>query len=249
MRKLLMLVLIIVFGFNISSALEPVAVSIIKTDNANAVAVSVELNDYSTGSAVNKLANTSIGNLTPNSSGVISFVVDGTAWSAIAAGDVNSHYILDVYVNASLYAQYRLDELVMLSSSAEVESAKTYKVGDLAQGGYVFYVTPNGKHGLACQLQDYSSQIELEEAKVNASNPNYSDSEGKNYTNWRIPTLYEITLLYLQKTAIGGFTSGLYWTSTKYPLIDQYYLVNLFDGTYNFDTYTYPHYIRYVRSF
>ncbi len=157
MRKLLMLVLVLVFGFNISSALEPVAVSIIKTDNTNAVAVTVELNNYTSGSAVNVLPSTSIGSLTPNSSGVISFVVDGTAWETIAASSVNSYYVLDVKVDGSLYAQYRLDELVALSSSAQVEAAKTYKVGDFAHGGIVAYVDASGKHGFVVSMKDIST--------------------------------------------------------------------------------------------
>ncbi len=250
MKKLLTLVLVLVFGFNISSALEPVAVSIIKTDNANAVAVTVELNNYKSGSAVNVFPNTSMGSLTPNSSGVISFVVDGTTWEAIAVGSVNSYYVLDVKVDGLLYAQYRLDELVALSSSAEVEAAKKYKVGDLAQGGYVFYVTPDGKHGLACQVNDYASAISSITAENNANNPAYLDEDGDNYTNWRLPTFYELEQLYNQRVAIGGFSNATYRSSTEFN-IDISYTLNLDfnDGTSFPSTVVNAFNIRYVRSF
>lgn len=250
MKKLLMLVLVIVFGYNISSALEPVAVSIIKTDNNSAVAVTVELNNYTSGTAANVLPSTSMGSLTPNSSGVISFVVDGTAWEAIAASSVNSYYVLDVKVDGTLYAQYRLDELVALSSAAEVEAAKTYEVGDLAQGGYVFYVTPDGKHGLACQLQDYGSAIDLSTAENNANNPDYLDDDGDNYTNWRVPTLYELELLYNQRIAIGGFSNVIYKSSTTNVFnADATYVLDFNSATDTSELRTYSSRIRYVRSF
>jgi len=38
----------------------------------------------------------------------------------------------------------------------------------------------------------------------------------KIYGDWYLPSKYELNLLYLQKTAVGGFASAYYWSSTEY---------------------------------
>jgi len=83
-------------------------------------------------------------------------------------------------------------------------------------GGYVFYVTPDGKHGLvaATQDQDASSATWFETQNV-ISNPGNHNTDGKKFTDWRLPTLYELDLMYNQQTAIGGFATSYYWSSTE----------------------------------
>ena len=38
---------------------------------------------------------------------------------------------------------------------------------------------------------------------------------GVTYGDWYLPSKYELNLLYLQKTAVGGFASAYYWSSTE----------------------------------
>ena len=216
MNKLITLLALLIFGVTSLYSLEPIAVSIVKTNGTAPFAITVELNDYSNGSANNIFPNTSVGSLTPNSSGVISFVVDGASWLAITASNVNSYYILDVKVDGTLYAQYRLDELVVLQSAANIEAVKTYSVGDIAQGGYVFYVTPNGKHGLVCQQTDVSFPMILFDAIYNANDPDFLDDMGDNYLDWRVPTIRELEMLYNNRVSIGGFSTGDYRSSSQY---------------------------------
>jgi hypothetical protein len=40
------------------------------------------------------------------------------------------------------------------------------------------------------------------------------------YGDWYLPSKYELNLLYLQKTVVGGFELGIYWCSTEYD--DKY---------------------------
>ncbi len=42
------------------------------------------------------------------------------------------------------------------------------------------------------------------------------DLELNSYSSWYLPSIDELNKLYLNKTAIGGFTSGGYWSSSEY---------------------------------
>ena len=49
---------------------------------------------------------------------------------------------------------------------------------------------------------------------------------GTTYGDWYLPSKYELNLLYLQKTVVGGFASAYYWSSTEYAYSfawDQYF--------------------------
>ncbi|MCK5338992.1 MAG: DUF1566 domain-containing protein [Bacteroidales bacterium] len=84
-------------------------------------------------------------------------------------------------------------------------------------GGYVFYLTPDGKHGLVAAKQDQDAGTSTWfETQNFISNPANHNTEGKKFTDWRLPTLYELELMYDQQNAIGGFTSSHhYWSSTE----------------------------------
>ncbi|MER3330291.1 MAG: hypothetical protein RIF34_11980, partial [Candidatus Kapaibacterium sp.] len=121
MKKVLILLIFTIFLDTPSFGLEPIKVAIINT-SGGAVNVQVKLNDYSSGSPSLKYTGP-ITSLIPNGSGII--VVDvtnniGTDWSDITPSQVNSYYILDVYVNTDLYAQFRLDNLIIGQSQVSI---------------------------------------------------------------------------------------------------------------------------------
>lgn len=112
----------------------------------------------------------------------------------------------------------------------------TYTIGvNPSLGGYVFYVTPDGKHGLVSETQDQGF-CAWNDANDSISNPNNHSINGKNFTDWRLPTLYELNLMYLQKINIGGFYfSGVlthgYWSSSLGSVEHKYYGQDFGDGT------------------
>ena len=121
MRKFIVLITIALLTCSIASALAPIKVAILST-GGTAVNVQVKLNDYSTGTAVNKYTGPTA-SLTPNGSGIIIATVTdnvGSDWTNITPAEVNSYYLLDVYVGGTLYAQYRLDNLILNQSQTNI---------------------------------------------------------------------------------------------------------------------------------
>lgn len=83
-----------------------------------------------------------------------------------------------------------------------------YVIGDtLSDSSIVFYVDGSGEHGLAAWPTDITA-IDWYKAGVAAQ------ALG---VGFRLPTKYELNLLYLQKVAnvVGGFADEEYWSSTE----------------------------------
>jgi len=101
----------------------------------------------------------------------------------------------------------------------------TYTIGLYPElGGYVFWVSVDGKHGLVAETQDqvpsgwYGAQNMI-------SNPANHSVDGQKFRDWRMPTKYELNEMYLQQGAIGGFSPGGYWSSTELDYSIAWYQV------------------------
>jgi hypothetical protein len=106
---------------------------------------------------------------------------------------------------------------VLTSTGTGLAWSVTYSLGFHAElGGYVFYVTPDGNHGLVAATQDHGTGTNWFSAQDVISNPFFHNADGKKFTDWRLPTKYELELMEDYKTQIGGFdTSTIYWSSTE----------------------------------
>ena len=91
----------------------------------------------------------------------------------------------------------------------------TYTVGYWPElGGYVFYVSANGKHGLVAETQNQGiSNWYLATDMI--SNPLNHSLIGRNFNDWRLPTKFELNEMSLYKQNIGGFNNEFYWSSTE----------------------------------
>lgn len=101
-----------------------------------------------------------------------------------------------------------------------VVSNRTYTIGLWPElGGYVFWVSPDGKHGLVAETVDqgvagwYNSHQTI-------SNPANHSVNGAKFRDWRLPSLFELGELFLQKVAIGGFSNAPYWSGSEYDGTD-----------------------------
>jgi len=139
MKKILLVVTALLFTYSIGNALEPVRAAIVTTAGAN-LEIRVELVDGTS------IYSQSVGTLTANSSGIISFIVDGgtPAWSGLSPSVVTTSAVLNVYTGAApgtLYAQYRLDELILVQaqsgSGTVTEPASSGKLIDISANNVI----------------------------------------------------------------------------------------------------------------
>ena len=111
---------------------------------------------------------------------------------------------------------------------AESVASPTYTTGYWPElGGYVFMISTDGKHGLVSELIDQSTtSTSWYNAQNIISNPSNHSDVGKNFTDWRLPTRYELAQMYSYKNAIqtagvivgyeeNSFGSKTYWSSTQ----------------------------------
>lgn len=91
----------------------------------------------------------------------------------------------------------------------------TYSIGIWPElGGYVFWVSPDGKHGLVSEIQDqglttwYGTQEAI-------SNPANHSLNGQKFRDWRLPTKHELNEMYSANAAIGSFGTKTYWSSIR----------------------------------
>ena len=77
-------------------------------------------------------------------------------------------------------------------------TSKTYSVNTFYAelGGYVIQISPNGKHGLVVAMQDQGIS-NWYEANDLLSNPSNHDADGKEFSDWRLPTKRELNLMYV----------------------------------------------------
>lgn len=89
-------------------------------------------------------------------------------------------------------------------------------IGDLKAGGKVFYVDSTGQHGYVCALSDGSATSTTWSNAISIC----TAYRGGGYTDWKLPTKNQLSLLYSNRTLLGGFSSGCtdfhdctYWSS------------------------------------
>jgi len=71
---------------------------------------------------------------------------------------------------------------------------------------------------------------------------------GVTYSDWYLPSKYELNLLYDQKTVVGGFVGGFYWSSTENDNSNAWNQ-GFGTGTTVSDVKNYSGYVRAVRAF
>jgi len=116
-------------------------------------------------------------------------------------------------------------------------------------GGYVIQISPNGKHGLVVAMQDQGIS-NWYEANDLLSNPSNHDADGKEFSDWRLPTKRELNLMYVvyNNGNAASLNANVYWSSTGLDDSNAWTQNFLFGNQYDYDkgnTYN----VRAVRAF
>ena len=82
------------------------------------------------------------------------------------------------------------------------------KIGQKHQGGIIFYLDNSGKHGKVCTERDLGS-FDWDSAMKECQNLNLNG-----YSDWYLPSIDELKLLYNQKQIIPDL-STYYWSSSE----------------------------------
>jgi hypothetical protein len=209
---------------------------------------SVNTNDYGLYTAI-----IGVGTTTNVGSSATFDVIDWGASNHLLKVEVDyGNGLVDMGTTAFMSVPYSF-----YSVSSATLSAVTYSIGEPAQGGIVFYVSPDGKNGLVAATVDQSTYSDWYNASDVISSPLNHTLEGQKFLDWRLPTKYELNQMYLnigQGNAlglgnIGGFANNTYWSSTEY---DNYDAWGQYFGTGN-QYYTNKDYpngdVRAVRAF
>ena len=73
---------------------------------------------------------------------------------------------------------------------------------------------------------------------------------GVTYFGWYLPSLFELSLLYLRKDVVGGFANDHYWSSLDYPdEVNFANSLNFLNGYWTMEYKWYLYYVRAVRAF
>jgi hypothetical protein len=139
----------------------------------------------------------------------------------------------------------------------------------------VFYIYDMGQHGLIAATSDQSTGIQwyngsytttnavrdqvnagrfnTERIIINQGAGSYAaqicaNYQGGGYGDWYLPSKFELYLLYLQKSVVGGFAMEVYWSSTEYDHYDAWFqsFVNGGQSYYSKDS---PFHVRAIRAF
>jgi hypothetical protein len=148
----------------------------------------------------------------------------------VYAQDAATKNYVDSNVNSFSGSYNDLTETPIMYTQAQVDALVTnlqnqidepvYTIGHWPElGGYVFMLSDDGKHGLVAETKDQGFESWYNAQNL-ISNPSSHSANGQNFTDWRLPTRYELAQMYSQKSEIesaegDSFGTKTYWTSNQ----------------------------------
>jgi hypothetical protein len=142
MKGIILTLVTIVIASTSLLALEPIAVVVESTTGQGFTA---QLVDYGNAQGVTTIYTESLSSVTPNSSGLIAFIVGAGSsdWTDITANSVTAYYVLNMLDSTDkIIAQYRLDGLINTSAKAGTIGGNLTVGGDAKINGYVLLSDP-----------------------------------------------------------------------------------------------------------
>jgi len=178
--------------------------------------------------------------------GYVNFFIDGTKVKECSSGSNDwTKYGCSLKEGLHTLKWESASSNVCIDAIRFKKSDVTGSVGDSYQGGIIAYVDNSGEHGLIAAPSDQSTGIQWwngsyisvgatgtaigtgqnnTAAIVQAQGPgDYAaklcdDLVLNGYSDWFLPSLYELNMLYQNRSLIGGFdttNNGVYWSSSE----------------------------------
>jgi len=199
----------------------------------------------------------------------------GNYTSSITGLTPNSTYYVRAYATNSNGTAYG-NEITFLANST-IAIGNSYQGGIIAyilQPGDPGYVS-SIPHGIIAATNDQSAGIKWDNgsnitiggtqgsigkgnANTNAivasqGNASYAaklcfDLVSGGFSDWYLPSAMELDKLYINRSAIGGFANGIYWSSFEYTY-EAAYAQNFSTGTQSQTGKVYTWHVRAIRSF
>ena len=121
MKKILLLVITALVAVSTSLSLEPMKIGFFYT-GATPVDMHVQLADKITN---NIFVGETYATLTANQSGIVVIEIKDHAgangdWSGVSANSITTDHTIDIYIGTTVYAQYRLDGLILNQAQTTV---------------------------------------------------------------------------------------------------------------------------------
>jgi hypothetical protein len=90
-------------------------------------------------------------------------------------------------------------------------------VGELREGGIVFWVDPaDNSHGKVCALEDSPTRLNWNDAISYSNSYTNLDTSTGDYSNWYLPSISELNLMYINLQRFGCYTNPLAWADGDY---------------------------------
>jgi Protein of unknown function (DUF1566) len=153
-----------------------------------------------------------------------------------------------------------------------------FTIGQLYGGGIVFYVDGTGQHGLIAATSDQSIGLKWYNASFIATNAAglaigtgaanttsiiniqgnalYAATlcrqfyNGGGFSDWYLPSLFELNELFLRKAVIGGFANNSYWSSSEFDNSYAWYInFGAVGPNQSYTSKSSGNYVRAIRSF
>jgi hypothetical protein len=173
------------------------------------------------------------GNITGNAAnvtGTVAVANGGTGATTLTANNVllgNGTSAVQAVAPGTTGNVLTSDGTTWTSAAPSGGASTTHYIGESYGGGIVFYVTSDGQHGLISETQLISPNANTAAngdiynyslAQDMISDPNNHSTNGKLYTDWRLPTKSEFARLYAQRSRFNtnyqGRLNYYVWTST-----------------------------------
>ena len=184
-------------------------------------------------------------------------VTAGTNVTVTGAGTTASPYVVNTTDTLAIGDSYQGGIIFWLDTTGQhglIAATANQNTGIHWYNGTYRYTGTNG-NGLYAGKMNTAMIIATQMADNQTGNfaakvcADYSVTVGGvTYGDWYLPSEYELNLLYLQKTVVGGFSNNFYWSSSEY---DNHYAwrQGFTSGYQLYDNKSYAYYVRAVRAF